>query len=167
MGLSYLGDWLSEKGKEKTRQKPRKEELGGGVPVYHRAALPQLLERCWKDSTIIFWTCNDNVFFVLELCSALVYDKGNEGWGRIPKTGTRLIEVRNKENLGASRTFACLTVITTRGVSLSMLGKDEVASSNLASSSKASEIFGFQRFSFAVVKIQLQKVQNRQFCENH
>ena len=48
-----------------------------------------------------------------------------------------------------------------------ILGKDEVASSNLASSSKASEIFGFQRFSFAVVKIQLQKVQNRQFCENH
>ena len=45
--------------------------------------------------------------------------------------------------------------------------KDEVASSNLASSSKASEIFEFQRFSFAVVKIQLQKVQNRQFCENH
>ena len=30
-----------------------------------------------------------------------------------------------------------------------ILGKDEVASSNLASSSKASEIFGFQRFSFA------------------
>ena len=29
-----------------------------------------------------------------------------------------------------------------------ILGKDEVASSNLASSSKASEIFGFQRFSF-------------------
>ena len=29
-----------------------------------------------------------------------------------------------------------------------MLGKDEVASSNLASSSKASEIFGFQRLSF-------------------
>ena len=27
-------------------------------------------------------------------------------------------------------------------------GKDEVASSNLASSSKASEIFGFQRLSF-------------------
>ena len=27
-----------------------------------------------------------------------------------------------------------------------ILGKDEVASSNLASSSKASEIFGFQRF---------------------
>ena len=48
-----------------------------------------------------------------------------------------------------------------------ILGKDEVASSNLASSSKASEIFEFQRFSFAVVKIQLQKVQNRQFCENH
>ena len=46
MGLSYLGDWLSEKGKEKTRQKPRKKERGGGVPVYHRAALPQLLERC-------------------------------------------------------------------------------------------------------------------------
>ena len=30
-----------------------------------------------------------------------------------------------------------------------ILGKDEVASSNLASSSKASEIFGFQRLSFA------------------
>ena len=30
-----------------------------------------------------------------------------------------------------------------------ILGKDEVASSNLASSSKASEIFGLQRFSFA------------------
>ena len=30
-----------------------------------------------------------------------------------------------------------------------ILGKDEVASSNLASSSKASETFGFQRFSFA------------------
>ena len=30
-----------------------------------------------------------------------------------------------------------------------ILGKDEVASSNLASSSKASGIFGFQRFSFA------------------
>ena len=29
-----------------------------------------------------------------------------------------------------------------------ILGKDEVASSNLASSSKASEIFWFQRFSF-------------------
>ena len=30
-----------------------------------------------------------------------------------------------------------------------ILGKDEVASSNLASSSKASEVFWFQRFSFA------------------
>ena len=30
-----------------------------------------------------------------------------------------------------------------------ILGKDEVASSNLASSSKASEIFWFRRFSFA------------------
>ena len=30
-----------------------------------------------------------------------------------------------------------------------ILGKDEVASSNLASSSKASGTFGFQRFSFA------------------
>ena len=29
-----------------------------------------------------------------------------------------------------------------------ILGKDEVASSNLASSSKASEIFGFQRLTF-------------------
>ena len=38
--------------------------------------------------------------------------------------------------------------MTTGSVCLSILGKDEVASSNLASSSKASEIFGFQRLSF-------------------
>ena len=47
-----------------------------------------------------------------------------------------------------------------------ILGKDEVASSNLASSSKASEIFGFQRLSFAIVKNRQSKVQNCQFCEN-
>ncbi len=34
--------------KKKTRQKPRKKEHGGGVPVYHKAGLPQLLERCWE-----------------------------------------------------------------------------------------------------------------------
>ena len=87
---------------------------------------------------------------MLELCSTLVYDKGNEGWGRIPKTGIRLIEERNKKNLGASRTFACLTVITTRGVSLSILGKDEVASSNLASSSKPLKLFEFQGLFFTL-----------------
>ena len=42
-----------------------------------------------------------------------------------------------------------------------ILGKDEVASSNLASSSKPSEIFGFQRFSFAIAENQHWKVQNR------
>ena len=39
-----------------------------------------------------------------------------------------------------------MTVITTRGVSLSMLGKDEVASSNLASSSKPLKLLEFQGF---------------------
>ena len=33
-----------------------------------------------------------------------------------------------------------------------ILGKDEVASSNLASSSKTSEIYGFQRFSFVIAE---------------
>ena len=42
-----------------------------------------------------------------------------------------------------------------------ILGKDEVASSNLASSSKPSEIFGFQRVSFAIAENQHWKVQNR------
>ena len=46
-GNGYLVSWLSEKSK-KTRQKPRKKEHGGGVPVYHKAGLPQLLERCWE-----------------------------------------------------------------------------------------------------------------------
>ena len=46
-----------------------------------------------------------------------------------------------------------------------ILGKDEVASSNLASSSKTSEIFGFQRFSFAIIENRQSKVQIRQFCE--
>ena len=41
-----------------------------------------------------------------------------------------------------------------------ILGKDEVASSNLASSSKPSEIFGFQRVSFAIAENQHWKVQN-------
>ena len=47
-----------------------------------------------------------------------------------------------------------------------ILGKDEVASSNLASSSKPSEIFGFQRFSFVIEDNRQPKVQNRQFCKN-
>ena len=45
-------------------------------------------------------------------------------------------------------------------------GKDEVASSNLASSSKPSEIFGFQRVSFVIAENRKSKVQNRQFCVN-
>ena len=47
-----------------------------------------------------------------------------------------------------------------------ILGKDEVASSNLASSSKASEINRFQRLSIAIAENQLRKVQIRQSCEN-
>ena len=47
-----------------------------------------------------------------------------------------------------------------------ILGKDEVASSNLASSSKASEIFGFQRVSFVTAENRQTKVENCQFCEN-
>ena len=46
-----------------------------------------------------------------------------------------------------------------------ILGKDEVASSNLASSSKPSEIFGFQRVSFVIEDNRQPKVQNRQFCK--
>ena len=41
----------------------------------------------------------------------------------------------------------------------SLLGKDEVASSNLASSSKASEIFWFQRLSFVIMKNRRQIIQ--------
>ena len=47
-----------------------------------------------------------------------------------------------------------------------ILGKDEVASSNLASSSKPSEIFGFQRVFFAIEENRQSKVQNSQFREN-
>ena len=42
-----------------------------------------------------------------------------------------------------------------------IIGKDEVASSNLASSSKPSEIFGFQRVSCAIAENKHWKVQNR------
>lgn len=42
-------------------------------------------------------------------------------------------------------------------------GKDEVASSNLASSSKASEIFGFRRSSFAILENRHQKIQILQY----
>ena len=46
-----------------------------------------------------------------------------------------------------------------------ILGKDEVASSNLASSSKPSEINRFQRLSFAIWRIERRKDQIRQSCE--
>ena len=41
-----------------------------------------------------------------------------------------------------------------------ILGKDEVASSNLASSSKTSEIFGFQRFSFYIQRFYVRTQRN-------
>ena len=72
------------------------------------------------------------------------------------------------------RELAASSDLTAQAVSISIRGREasmkswiswsRVASSNLASSSKPSEIFGFQRFFFAVAGNRQLKVQNRKFC---